>query len=71
MTIPLISTFLFPIAPTIGGMKGGEHNNPMCATVNKSPLTLNILEKNRCKSTDVTMIKRINQKMDNTEVSML
>lgn len=55
ITMPLINTFLFFMAPTIGGMKGGEQSNPTWATVNKSPGTLVMREKMICIITETNI----------------
>ena len=56
MTIPLISTFLFPMAPTTGGTNGGEQRSATKATQKRSPLTLKSRQNNKCSKVATTMI---------------
>ena len=53
--MPLMRTFLLPMAPTIGGINGGEHISATWATVNKSPLTLQKRDIIKCMVIDATI----------------
>ena len=55
MAIPLMSTFLLPIALTTGGINGGEHSKLTNDTVNKSPSTLFRRQKTICTITDANI----------------
>ena len=58
IAIPLIKTLLFPIAPTTGAINGGEHSNPIFATVNKSPFTFVSLQKMQCNTMEMSIINK-------------
>jgi hypothetical protein len=56
MVIPLIKTLRFPIALTMGGIKGGEQVNATMVTENRSPEILKIRQKSRRKTIIRTVI---------------
>ena len=71
ITMPLIKTFLFFIAPTIGGINGGEQSSPTWATVNKSPGTFMILEKIIWRITEVNITYNTNNPILKADILML
>ena len=61
MTIPEMSTFLFFIAPTTGGTKGGEQSSAIWLTQKRSPLTCMIRQRMRCSVAAMTITQRTNR----------